>query len=89
MNLGDEDLGPMLQGWELRRTGNGRVYFVDHRNRTTQFTDPRLSANIRVIQEKMLVVSLYRSPHFDFTVFSHPIADLFLCWGVVKHSFIH
>ncbi|XP_041362701.1 E3 ubiquitin-protein ligase SMURF2-like [Gigantopelta aegis] len=53
LNLGDEDLGPMLQGWELRRTGNGRVYFVDHRNRTTQFTDPRLSANIRVIQEKI------------------------------------
>ena len=25
----------------------------------------------------------------EFTFFWHPIADLCLCWGVIKHSFIH
>ena len=53
LELRDEDLGPMLQGWEVRRTSSGRVYFVDHNNRTTQFTDPRLSQNLHVIQEKL------------------------------------
>ncbi|KPP77428.1 E3 ubiquitin-protein ligase SMURF1-like [Scleropages formosus] len=37
-----EDLGPLPPGWELRSTVSGRIYFVDHNNRTTQFTDPRL-----------------------------------------------
>uniref|UniRef100_A0A672LVQ7 WW domain-containing protein n=1 Tax=Sinocyclocheilus grahami TaxID=75366 RepID=A0A672LVQ7_SINGR len=36
-------LGPLPPGWEIRNTATGRVYFVDHNNRTTQFTDPRLS----------------------------------------------
>ena len=34
---------PLPTGWEMRHTASGRVYFVDHNNRTTQFTDPRLS----------------------------------------------
>lgn len=40
------ELGPLPSGWEMRQTPSGRVYFVDHNNRTTQFTDPRLSAQI-------------------------------------------
>ncbi|XP_046391543.1 E3 ubiquitin-protein ligase SMURF1-like isoform X2 [Ischnura elegans] len=40
------DLGPLPAGWEMRQTGSGRVYFVDHNNRTTQFTDPRLSGPV-------------------------------------------
>nr|2LB1_A Chain A, E3 ubiquitin-protein ligase SMURF1 [Homo sapiens] len=35
-------LGPLPPGWEVRSTVSGRIYFVDHNNRTTQFTDPRL-----------------------------------------------
>lgn len=53
LELRDDDLGPMLEGWEVRRTSSGRVYFVDHNNRTTQFTDPRLSANLQRIQERL------------------------------------
>lgn len=34
-------------GWEVRSTVSGRIYFVDHNNRTTQFTDPRLHTIIR------------------------------------------
>ena len=36
------DLGPLPTGWEVRFTPSGKQYFVDHNNRTTQFTDPRL-----------------------------------------------
>ncbi|EDX16084.1 GD13210 [Drosophila simulans] len=39
-------IGPLPSGWEQRKTASGRVYFVDHNNRTTQFTDPRLSGSI-------------------------------------------
>lgn len=44
-----EELGPLPPGWEIRNTATGRVYFVDHNNRTTQFTDPRLSANLHLV----------------------------------------
>jgi len=49
----DEVLGPMPAGWEVRHTATGRVYFVDHHNRTTQFTDPRLSTNLEAIQRRL------------------------------------
>lgn len=45
-NLALESLGPLPPGWEQRKTTSGRVYFVDHNNRTTQFTDPRLNGQI-------------------------------------------
>jgi len=51
-DIREEDLGILPTGWEVRHTGNGRVYFVDHNSRTTQFTDPRLSANIRLLQHR-------------------------------------
>lgn len=39
-------LGQLPIGWEQRKTASGRIYFVDHNNRTTQFTDPRLNGHI-------------------------------------------
>ena len=36
-----DPLGPLPEGWEKRVEPNGRVYFVNHRNRTTQWEDPR------------------------------------------------
>lgn len=41
-----DSLGPLPSGWEQRKTASGRVYYVDHNNRTTQFTDPRLSGQL-------------------------------------------
>lgn len=38
-----ERLGPLPPGWEVRHTPSGRVYYVDHNKRTTQFTHPSLS----------------------------------------------
>jgi len=41
-NQQNNDLPP---GWEQRITPEGRVYFVDHENRTTTWNDPRLTLN--------------------------------------------
>lgn len=40
----DKLVGPLPPGWELRQSNN-RTYFVNHVNRTTQLTDPRLVVN--------------------------------------------
>ncbi|OXU30875.1 hypothetical protein TSAR_002596 [Trichomalopsis sarcophagae] len=37
----DDGLGPLPAGWERRRQPEGRVYYVNHKNRTTQWEDPR------------------------------------------------
>uniref|UniRef100_A0A8C2AP32 E3 ubiquitin-protein ligase n=1 Tax=Cyprinus carpio TaxID=7962 RepID=A0A8C2AP32_CYPCA len=36
-----DPLGPLPHGWEKRTDSNGRVYFVHHTTRTTQWEDPR------------------------------------------------
>lgn len=37
----NDPLGPLPEGWEKRMGPNNRVYFVNHKNRTTQWEDPR------------------------------------------------
>lgn len=41
-----KQLGPLPVGWEVRQTSSGRYYYVDHNNRTTTFSDPRLSSAV-------------------------------------------
>ncbi|XP_057701440.1 E3 ubiquitin-protein ligase Itchy-like isoform X2 [Corythoichthys intestinalis] len=36
-----DPMGPLPHGWEKRTDTNGRVYFVHHPTRTTQWEDPR------------------------------------------------
>lgn len=36
-----DPLGPLPNTWEKRTDANGRVYFVNHQTRTTQWEDPR------------------------------------------------
>uniref|UniRef100_A0A671LJ38 E3 ubiquitin-protein ligase n=1 Tax=Sinocyclocheilus anshuiensis TaxID=1608454 RepID=A0A671LJ38_9TELE len=36
-----DPLGPLPHGWEKRTDSNGRVYFLHHSTRTTQWEDPR------------------------------------------------
>ncbi|XP_023955230.2 E3 ubiquitin-protein ligase Su(dx) [Bicyclus anynana] len=38
---GEEGLGALPAGWERRVQPDGRVYYVNHKNRTTQWEDPR------------------------------------------------
>ncbi|XP_063617791.1 E3 ubiquitin-protein ligase Su(dx) [Cydia splendana] len=37
----DDALGALPAGWERRVQPDGRVYYVNHKNRTTQWEDPR------------------------------------------------
>ncbi|KAK1803540.1 hypothetical protein P4O66_020956, partial [Electrophorus voltai] len=37
----NDPLGPLPHGWEKRTDSNGRVYFVHHPTRSTQWEDPR------------------------------------------------
>jgi hypothetical protein len=41
-----DPLGPLPDGWEKRMEPNGRVYFVNHKNRTTQWDDPRTQGQV-------------------------------------------
>ncbi|KAH3774569.1 E3 ubiquitin-protein ligase Su(dx)-like isoform X2 [Dreissena polymorpha] len=43
----DDSLGPLPEGWEKRADANGRVYYVNHKNRTTQWEDPRTQGTIQ------------------------------------------
>ncbi|XP_041340043.1 NEDD4-like E3 ubiquitin-protein ligase WWP2 isoform X3 [Pyrgilauda ruficollis] len=47
----NDPLGPLPPGWE-KRQDNGRVYYVNHNTRTTQWEDPRTQG--RMIQEPPL-----------------------------------
>lgn len=46
----DED--PLPEGWEERQDANGRVFFVDHINRRTQWSRPTRSAEIGAGQRR-------------------------------------
>ncbi|XP_033311343.1 E3 ubiquitin-protein ligase Nedd4 isoform X4 [Bombus vancouverensis nearcticus] len=38
-----DQLGPLPEGWEERSHTDGRIFFIDHNTRTTQWEDPRMS----------------------------------------------
>ncbi|XP_015176025.1 PREDICTED: E3 ubiquitin-protein ligase Nedd-4 isoform X5 [Polistes dominula] len=38
-----DQLGPLPEGWEERVHRDGRIFFIDHNTRTTQWEDPRMS----------------------------------------------
>ncbi|CAL4162583.1 unnamed protein product, partial [Meganyctiphanes norvegica] len=38
----EDDLGPLPEGWEQRVHTDGRIFFIDHKNHTTTWEDPRL-----------------------------------------------
>ncbi|XP_045216399.2 E3 ubiquitin-protein ligase NEDD4-like isoform X2 [Mercenaria mercenaria] len=38
------NLGPLPDGWEERTHGDGRVFYINHKARKTQWEDPRLQA---------------------------------------------
>uniref|UniRef100_A0A8C4F3K8 E3 ubiquitin-protein ligase n=1 Tax=Dicentrarchus labrax TaxID=13489 RepID=A0A8C4F3K8_DICLA len=41
-SLDPSDLGPLPPGWEERVHTDGRIFYIDHNTRTTQWDDPRL-----------------------------------------------
>ena len=44
--------GPLPDGWEEGQTASGRKYFINHRTKTTQFTDPRLENQFSTVRTK-------------------------------------
>lgn len=50
----DDVLGPLPAGWEKRKQPEGRVYYVNHKNRTTQWEDPRTQGQETEIEEPPL-----------------------------------
>jgi len=38
-----DDLGPLPEGWEGRVHTDGRIFFIDHNSRATQWDDPRMT----------------------------------------------
>ncbi|MFT7797183.1 hypothetical protein Z043-115971 [Arapaima gigas] len=41
-SLDPTDLGPLPPGWEERVHSDGRIFYIDHNTKTTQWEDPRL-----------------------------------------------
>ncbi|XP_032415881.1 E3 ubiquitin-protein ligase NEDD4-like isoform X2 [Xiphophorus hellerii] len=41
-SLDPKDLGPLPPGWEERIHGDGRIFYIDHNTKVTQWEDPRL-----------------------------------------------
>uniref|UniRef100_H2YXU6 HECT-type E3 ubiquitin transferase n=1 Tax=Ciona savignyi TaxID=51511 RepID=H2YXU6_CIOSA len=48
-----DGLGVLPKGWERRVEANGRVYFVNHNTRTTQWEDPRTQGISLNMNEKL------------------------------------
>ncbi|XP_075994306.1 E3 ubiquitin-protein ligase NEDD4 isoform X2 [Genypterus blacodes] len=42
VSLDPSDLGPLPPGWEERVHSDGRIFYIDHNTRITQWDDPRL-----------------------------------------------
>ena len=55
----DEELGELPEGWEIRETATGRRYYVDHNNRTTQFTGTREN---NLLVSRSLIIMLFLDP---------------------------
>ncbi|KAK1785400.1 hypothetical protein P4O66_018783, partial [Electrophorus voltai] len=44
-SLDPNDLGPLPPGWEERVHSDGRIFYIDHNTKTTQWEDPRLQSS--------------------------------------------
>ncbi|GAA6068055.1 transcriptional coactivator YAP1 isoform X1, partial [Tachysurus ichikawai] len=41
-NLLNPASGPLPEGWEQAITAEGEIYYINHKNKTTSWLDPRL-----------------------------------------------
>ncbi len=47
-------LGPLPPDWGMARAPSGQIYFMDHKNKTTQWEDPRKQLHAQLLQEQQL-----------------------------------
>ena len=67
-------LGELPYGWEAKVSDSGHLYFVDHVNQTTTYTDPRLAFALE--EKKAKDGSSYtcsKSVMFDASTTAHQI----------------
>ena len=53
----DADKDPLPEGWEERQVANGRIFYVDHINRRTQWSRPR-RAQIETDRRRVMALTL-------------------------------
>jgi hypothetical protein len=41
------NLGDLPEGWDIGRDFDGKIYFIDHNNKRTTWTDPRSISSSR------------------------------------------
>lgn len=46
--------GPLPDGWEQAFTSEGEIYYINHKNKTTSWLDPRLDARFGEFHAVML-----------------------------------
>ena len=57
-------LGPLPEGWEQSMTPQGEVYFINHNNKTTSWSDPRnpgIGMNRQALSTQLVKLSLSTS----------------------------
>ncbi|XP_035288987.1 transcriptional coactivator YAP1-like isoform X2 [Anguilla rostrata] len=45
--------GPLPDGWEQAITSEGEIYYINHKNKTTSWLDPRLDSRFALNQQRM------------------------------------
>ncbi|XP_014352182.1 transcriptional coactivator YAP1 isoform X3 [Latimeria chalumnae] len=45
--------GPLPDGWEQAMTQEGEIYYINHKNKTTSWLDPRLDPRFGINQQRM------------------------------------
>ncbi|XP_034557425.1 transcriptional coactivator YAP1 [Notolabrus celidotus] len=52
-NLMTPASGPLPDGWEQAITSEGEIYYINHKNKTTSWLDPRLDPRFALNQQRM------------------------------------
>ncbi|XP_034024366.1 transcriptional coactivator YAP1 [Thalassophryne amazonica] len=52
-NLMNPASGPLPEGWEQAITAEGEVYYINHKNKTTSWLDPRLDPRYALNQQRI------------------------------------
>ncbi|XP_069746819.1 transcriptional coactivator YAP1 isoform X2 [Narcine bancroftii] len=54
--------GPLPDGWEQGITPDGEIYYINHKNKTTSWLDPRLDPRYAVDQQRMAQSAPVKTP---------------------------
>ncbi|XP_072899345.1 transcriptional coactivator YAP1 isoform X1 [Hemitrygon akajei] len=54
--------GPLPEGWEQGMTPDGEIYYINHKNKTTSWLDPRLDPRYAMDQQRMTQSAPVKTP---------------------------